>query len=233
MKSIVAWFAENHVAANLLMIFLLLAGAVTGLTMKLEIFPETSLDRITITMSYPGASPAEVEEAIVRRIEEKVAGLAGIKQIDSVAREGSGSVIIEVMKGWVLQELLDEVKAEVDRITTFPDEAEEPVVKEITRRAEVIKVAVYGDVPESTIKHLTERIKDDITNLPGITYAEISGIRQGEIHIEISEEDLRRYELTLGQVAEVTCLRVISRLKAVRYWSVPRAGATMLPIMRT
>ena len=120
MKGIVSWFAGNHVAANLLMLFLLLAGVATGLTMKLEIFPETSLDRITITTAYPGASPAEVEEAIVRRIEEKVAGLAGIKRIDSVAREGFATVTIEVMKDWDLQELLDEVKAEVDRITTFP-----------------------------------------------------------------------------------------------------------------
>jgi len=202
MKGIVAWFAENHVAANLLMIFFLLAGAVTGLTMKLEVFPETSLDQISISMAYPGASPAEVEEAIVRRIEENVAGLAGIKRIESVAREGFGSVNIEVMKGWDLKELLDEVKAEVDRITTFPEESEEPVVREVTRRTQVINVAVYGDAPESTIKHLTETIKDDITNLPNITYAELSGIRTAEIHIEISEQILRRYGLTLGQVAE-------------------------------
>ena len=202
MKGIVAWFAENHVTANLLMVFLLLAGAVTGLTMKLEVFPETSLDQISISMAYPGASPAEVEEAIVRRIEESVAGLAGIKRIDSVAREGVGTVSIEAMKGWDLKELLDEVKAEVDRIATFPDEAEEPVVREVTRRTQVINVAIYGDAPESTIKHLTEKIKDDITNLPDITYAELSGIRQGEIHIEISEQTLRRYGLTLGQVAE-------------------------------
>jgi multidrug efflux pump subunit AcrB len=202
MKGIVAWFAENHVAANLLMLFLLLAGAVTGLTMKLEVFPETSLDQISISMSYPGASPAEVEEAIVQRIEENVAGLAGIKRIDSVAREGLGSVNIEVMKGWDLKELLDEVKAEVDRITTFPEEAEEPVVRELTRRTQVINVAVYGDAPESTIKHLTEKIKDDITNLPNITYAELSGIRTAEIHIEIPEQTLIRYGLTLGQVAE-------------------------------
>ena len=202
MKGIVAWFAENHVTANLLMAFLLLAGVITGLTMKLEVFPETSLDRVSISMAYPGASPAEVEEAIVRRIEENVAGLAGIKRIDSVAREGFGSVNIEVMKGWDLKELLDEVKAEVDRITTFPDEAEEPEVREVTRRTQVINVAVYGDAPESTIKHLTEKVKDDITNLPGITYAELSGIRQAEIHIEISEKTLRRYRLTLGRVAE-------------------------------
>ncbi len=202
MKGMVAWFTENHVAANLLMLFLLLAGAVTGLTMKLEIFPETSLDQISITMEYRGASPAEVEEAIVSRIEENVAGLAGIKRIDSQAREGFGSVTIEVMKDWDLKELLDEVKAEVDRITTFPEEAEEPVVQEMTRRTQVIDVVVYGDAPESTIKHLTESIKDDLTNLPGITYAELFGIRQGEIHIEISEQTLRRYGLTLERVAD-------------------------------
>ena len=202
MKGIVAWFAENHVAANLLMLFVLLAGAVIGLTMKLEVFPETSLDRIHISMEYPGASPAEVEEAIIRRIEENVAGLAGIKRIDSEAREGFGSVSIEVMKDWDLKTLLDEVKAEVDRITTFPDEAEEPVIREMTRQTQVINVAVYGDAPESTIKRLAEKIKDDITNLPGITYADLSGVRKGEIHIEISEKTLRRYGLTLGQVAQ-------------------------------
>jgi multidrug efflux pump subunit AcrB len=106
------------------------------------------------------------------------------------------------MNDWDLQELLDEVKAEVDRITTFPKEAEQPVVREMTRRVQVLNVAVYGDAPESTIKHLTERIKDDITNLPGITLAELGGVRQGEIHVEISEETLRRFSLTLGKVAE-------------------------------
>lgn len=202
MRRIVSWFAENHVAANLLMIFLVLAGTVSALTMKVEVFPEFSLDRISVTTEYPGASPAEVEEAIIRRIEENVAGLAGIKRIDSTAREGFGTVVIEVMKGWDLKQLLDEVKAEVDRITTFPNEAEKPVIREVTRRNQVISLAVYGDAPESTLKHLAERIKDEITNLPGITLAELFGVRKREIHIEISEETLRRHGLTLGVVAE-------------------------------
>jgi multidrug efflux pump subunit AcrB len=202
MKGIVSWFADNHVAANLLMFFLILAGAVTGLTMKIEVFPEFSLDRISVTTEYMGASPSEVEEAIIRRIEERVAGLAGIKRIDSTAREGSGTVTIEVMKGWDLKKLLDEVKAEVDSITTFPNEAEKPVVREMTRRSQVISLAVYGDVPEATIKNLAEKIKDEITNLPGITQADLFGVRTGEIHIEISEETLRRYGLTLGKVAD-------------------------------
>jgi len=202
MKSVIAWFAENHVAANLLMIFILLAGTITGLTMKVEVFPETDLDIIKINTEYPGASPSEVEEAVLRRIEEKIAGLAGIKRIDSRAREGWGTVTIEVIKDWDLKKLLEEVKAEVDRITTFPDEAEKPLVREVTRLSRVINVAVYGDADEKTIKHLAERIKDDITNLPGITLAELHGIRKNEVSIEISEGTLRRYGLTLGQVAE-------------------------------
>ena len=202
MKTAVAWFAENHVAANLLMLFLLLAGAFTGLNMKIEVFPETDLDIITITTVYSGASPAEVEESILRRIEEKVAGLAGIKRIDSNARESSGTVTIEVMKNWDLNKLLDDVKSEVDRITTLPDEAEKPEVQALTRRSRVIKVAVFGDAQEATIKHLAEKIKDDITNLPGITLAVLQGLRKSEVAIEISEETLRRHGLTLGQVAQ-------------------------------
>ncbi len=203
MRSIVSWFTDNHVAANLLMIFLLVAGTITCMTMKLEVFPEISMDRITVTTKYIGASPAEVEEAVVKRIEENVAGLAGIKRIDSTAREGSGRVTIEVMKGWDLQALLDEVKAEVDRITTFPNEAEKPVVQEVTRRTRVINLAVYGDAPETSIKELATQIKDDITNLPGITLAEFFGVREAEIHIEISEKTLRCYGLTLGKVANI------------------------------
>ncbi len=202
MKTAVAWFAENHVAANLLMFFLLLAGAFTGLNMKIEVFPETDLDIISVNTEYPGASPAEVEEAILRRVEEKLAGLAGIKRIDSSARESFGSVTIEVMKNWDVKKLLDDVKSEVDRITTLPDEAEKPEVQAVTRRSRVINVAIFGDAGESTIKHLAERIKDDLTNLPGITLAEMRGLRKSEVSIEISEETLRRYGLTLGQVAQ-------------------------------
>ena len=132
MKTAVSWFAENHVAANLLMFFLLFAGAFTGFNMKIEVFPETELDIITVKTEYPGASPAEVEEAILRRVEEKLAGLAGIKRIDSSARESFGTVTIEVMKNWDVKKLLDDVKSEVDRITTLPDEAEQPEVQTVT-----------------------------------------------------------------------------------------------------
>jgi multidrug efflux pump subunit AcrB len=202
MRNIVTWFAGNHVAANLLMFFLLLGGLVAGLSSKVEVFPETELDIITIGTEYPGASPEEVEQAILRRVEESIAGLAGIKRIDSEAREGYGTVSVEVMRDWDIKKLLEEIKAEVDRITTLPDEAEKPEIREITRRSNVINVAVYGDADETTIKHLAEKIKDDLTNLPGITLAELFGVREPEVSIEVSEETLRRYGLTLGQVAE-------------------------------
>ena len=202
MKGAIAWFAENHVAANLLMFFILLAGVAVGVGIKLEIFPDTQLDKISITIAYPGASPSEVEEGVVRRIEENVAGLEGIKRIDSVSREGLASVTIEVMKGWDIKKLLDETKSQVDRITTLPEEAEEPVVREITRRIQVISIAVYGDAPETSIKHLAQSMKDELTNIDGITLAELSAVRDNEIHIDISEQTLRKYGLTLGSVAD-------------------------------
>jgi len=201
MKGPIAWFTENHVAANLLMLFCLLGGIITAFTMKVEVFPETSLDKITVQVEYKGASPAEVEEAIITRVEERVAGLAGVRRIDSTAREGLGLVTIEVVSGWDLQKLLDDVKAEVDRITTFPEEAEKPIVREEVRRTQVLWVALFGDAPESTIKNLAENLRDDITALPGVTQADLFGVRTGEIHIEISEDTLRRHGLTLSQVA--------------------------------
>ena len=203
MKNAISWFADNHVAANLLMLFLILGGIVVGYGIKVEVFPETDLDFINITTVYSGASPAEVEEAILQRVEENIAGLAGIKRIDSVAREGVGTVTVEVTKGWDQKTLLEDIKAEVDRITTLPDEAEKPEIREITRRSRVINLAVYGEADESTLKHLGERLKDELTNLDGVTLADLSGVREAEIAIEIPESTLRRYGLTLGKVADI------------------------------
>ena len=201
MKNAMTWFASNHVAANLLMLFVVLGGIITVFTIKVEVFPETTLDTISITVEYPGASPAEVEESVIRRIEEKVAGLAGIRRMDSAAREGYGVITIEVLQGWDLQKLLDEVKGEVDNIVSLPDESEKPLVREVTRRVQVLWVALYGDVAESTLKALAEKTQEDITNLPDVTQAELFGVRDGEISIEVSEDTLRRYGLTLGSVA--------------------------------
>jgi multidrug efflux pump subunit AcrB len=203
MDKLIAWWTDNHVAANLLMLFLLLAGLFSLQSIKIETFPEFSPDIITVSMEYPGASPEEVEEALVRRIEERVAGLAGIKKITATAREGFGTVTIEVISGWDLDDLTNQVKSEVDRIQTFPREAEKPVVRKIVRTNQVINLALYGDAPESTIKALAEKIKADLTNTPGITLVDLFGVRRAEIHIDVSETQLRRFGLTLAQVADI------------------------------
>ena len=189
MKKTVAWFAENHVAANLLMLFLLLAGALTGLTMKLEVFPEASLDRINVSVVYSGASPAEVEEGIVRKIEESVSGLAGIKKIDATAMESYGNVSIEVMKGWDLDSLLDDVKAEVARINTCPEDAEEPVVREVIGKDGVIFLVVYGDVTEGK------------TNLGGVAGAGLKFKLPGILSIR-GDADVYVYKVQLGGEVE-------------------------------
>jgi multidrug efflux pump subunit AcrB len=203
MKGVIGWFTKNHVAANLLMIFIILAGILTVQNIKIETFPEFAPDMISISMEYPGASPEEVEEAVIRRIEERIAGLAGIKKITATAREGFGTVTIEVLSNWDLDLLTNEVKSEVDRIRTFPNEAERPIVRQIVRKNQVINLALHGDAPESTIKYLAEKIKADLVNLPGITLVEVFGVRRAEIHIDISESNLRRYSLTLDRVASL------------------------------
>jgi len=203
MKNIISWFANNHVAANLIMVFLILAGLFAIQNIKVEVFPDLSLDIISVSMEYPGASPAEIDEAIVRRIEERVAGLAGIERINSTSRENVGTVSIEVINGWDIRKLANEVKSEVDRIRTFPEEAEKPIVRQMTRKNQVINLALYGNAPEATIKHLAEKIKDDLTTLPEITLVDLFGVRASEIHIDIPEKTLRQYNLTLDKVANV------------------------------
>ena len=200
MKKVIAWFTDNHVAANLLMIFFIVGGIFYVFSLKVEIFPETELDRISITVEYPGASPEEVEKSIILPIEERIAGITGIEEISSVAEEGFATVTVKAIKGWDVDKLLDDIKAEVGRITTFPEDAEKPIIKRVVARSEVIEIAVYGDVTEEVLKREAEKIKDEITSLPDITTAELYGVRDSEIHIEISEKNLRKYHLSFLDV---------------------------------
>ncbi len=203
MKKIIEWFAGNHVAANLLMLFFLIGGILSTLAIKVEFFPDVEPDEIRIIVSYPGASPEEVEEGVIRPIEERVAGLAGVERVTSTAKEGEGIVSIEVVRGWNTDELLQNVKSEVDRITNLPEEAERPIVQKVVRRYPVVSIAIYGDVPESTLKKLGEELKSQLEELPEITEVRLYAVRPAEIHIEIPEENLRRYHLTLEEVAQI------------------------------
>jgi multidrug efflux pump subunit AcrB len=200
-EGILAWFAGNHVAANLLMIFLLVAGALSLLTITIEVFPEFDADMVTIRVPYLGASPAEAEEGVCVRVEEAIAGIEGIKRIRSVAQEGMGTVIAELEEEADDRKVLDDIKAAVDRIETFPAETEKPVVAEADTRRRVLTVVLFGDAPEKTLKALAERVRDEIAALDGISLVEVAGVRRYEISIEVSEETLRRHGLSFQQVA--------------------------------
>lgn len=198
----IAWFARNGVAANLLLLVLAVAGAMTLPAVKREVFPEFSSDIITVSMLYRGAAPEEVEQAVCVRIEEAIQSVDGIKRIRSTASEGRGSVVIELLPGADARKALDDVKARVDAIDTFPVETEKPVVQEMLIRAQVINVAVSGQTDETTLKRLGEQVRDEISNLPGITQVVLVVARPYEITIEVSEDSLRRYGLTFDEVAE-------------------------------
>ncbi|MBF0381389.1 MAG: efflux RND transporter permease subunit [Magnetococcales bacterium] len=195
------WFARNGVAANLLMIAILaLGGWSMSQRIPLEVFPEFERDIVNITVAYRGASPEEVEEAAVIRIEEAISGLSGIETISSSAFEGQGLVQVEVQKGRSPRDISDDIKNKVDAISSFPDEVEPPIISVQEFRREVISVVVAADIPEESLKQLGERVRDDIVNLPEVTQVELMGVRPFEISIEINDIILEQFNLTFAQV---------------------------------
>lgn len=199
-RGILSWFASNHVAANLLMLLIAAAGLMAIFSARLEVFPEMNLDMINIMVPYLGASPSDVEEGVCTRVEEAIAGVEGIKRMTSTAAEGMGSTLVEVEEYADVKEVLDDVKAEIDTIITFPKETEKPIISELKTSFKVISIVLYGDVSEQTLRTLADGIRNEITDKENITHATISGIRPYEISIEVSEENLRRYNLSFDQV---------------------------------
>jgi len=201
-RGILAWFASNHVVANLLMLLVMAAGLLAIFRAKTEVFPEFSLDMINIVVPYRGASPADVEEGVCVRVEEAIAGVEGIKRMTSTAAEGYGSTLVEVEEYADATDVLDDIKAEIDTITTFPKETEKPIISEVKTRRKVISIVLYGDVPERTLRELADQIRDDLTAMDNISQVKLVGVRPYEISIEVSEQTLRRYNLTFDQVAQ-------------------------------
>ncbi|MDA1272478.1 MAG: efflux RND transporter permease subunit [Verrucomicrobia bacterium] len=206
MKQIIAWFARNGVAANVLVVIILAAGLMAATQIKQEVFPEFSSEMISVAVPYLGAAPEEVEEGICVRVEEAVQNLDGIKKITSTANEGVGAVTIELLPGTDPRKMLDDIKARVDAIDTFPEEAEKPVITEVVLRRRVLSVAVSGAVNERTLKKLGEQIRDELAGVPGITQVELANARPYEISIEVSEQALRRYGMTFDEVARAVRL---------------------------
>ena len=203
MNSAIRWMANNHVAANLLMVVLVVGGLIKGLGIKQEIFPETSMDKVTISVSYPGAGPEEVEEGILLKVEDSLTGIDGIDEITSTAREGIGTVVAEIRTGEDVNLILQDIKSEIDRIDTFPEDAEKPVVSKVLNVREVASIVVYGNTTERALREQAEIIREELLADPRITQVELSGVRPYEIAVEIPEGKLRQYNLTLDQVAGI------------------------------
>ena len=201
MNGMIAWFARNAVAANLLMVFIIVGGLIGSFSVNSEPRPEISTDRINIEVPYLGAAPEEVEQAVCVRLEEAIQGLEGIEQITSTASEGMGSVLVELELGADARQVLDDIKGRVDAIDTFPEETEKPIIRELINRNQVIDLAVSGPVDEFALKAVAERIRAELTAIPEISHVEITSARPYEISIEVSELALRRHGLTFDEVA--------------------------------
>ncbi len=197
----IAWMAGHSVAANLIMLMCLVGGFLALRNIKQEVFPDIEIDAVRVSVSYPGASPEEVEDGIILAIEEAVQALDGVDEITSVANEGSGTVTVEALVGADIQKLAQDIQSEVDRIRTLPNDAEEPQVSIASHKHEVLSLVLYGNVSKAVLHELSEQARDQLLQDPHITQVELSGIPPLEIGIEISQENLRRYGITLEDIA--------------------------------
>jgi len=212
----IAWFARNHVAANLLMALMLIGGIVSVPAIQQRTFPEIEVDVIAINVVYLGAAPEEVEQGVCIRIEEEIHGIDGIEEITSSAAEGACGVSAELMTGYPIDRALSEIKNAVDSITTFPEETEKPIVSHVEVRNTAVSIAVSADASERSLKVYGERVRDSIASLPDVTQVELKNVRDYEISIEVAEETLRRHDLTFDEV-----------VAAVRRGSLDRPGGSI------
>ncbi|MFZ4764684.1 MAG: efflux RND transporter permease subunit, partial [Roseimicrobium sp.] len=199
----ISWFARNSVAANLLMVAVIAAGALTLWLGKvpIEVFPEVPSRIVTINVPYPASAPEEVEEMIVLKIEEAIQQVSGIKHINSLASASGAFVTVEVEEGLDPRRVLEDLKIRVDAIPQFPQEAEKPVIQVADERRSVISVVISADMAERDMRRLGEQVRDELASQPGITHVELAGARPYEIGLEIAEDTLRKYGLTLESIS--------------------------------
>ncbi|MDN3639141.1 efflux RND transporter permease subunit [Simiduia curdlanivorans] len=201
-KGVIAWFARNTVAANLLMIFILLGGLLTASTIRKQMFPEIEIDWLQIQVFYPGAAPQEVEEGITLKLEEALKTIQGLERVITYSRRGMSQAYIKVDAGYDPQVVLDEVKGQVDSISSFPDGIERPRVERFKYKQEVLYISLYGDLSPSQLKDLGKRIHEEIQTLPLVNISEYYSGLGYEIGIEISKDKLREYNLSFRDVAD-------------------------------
>ena len=198
----IAFMATNRVAANLLMFGILAAGLVSLGGLEREAWPTVPFNTIEVSVAYPGATPEEVEESIVVKIEEQVEALQDVKSVKSIAAPGMASVRVELKTDTDISEAMDEIESAVGLIQTFPGAAERPEFREMDNRTSMIRLIVHGDIPERSIKELAHQVEDGLSTLPSVSHVETSGTRNYEISIEVPLARLRAYGLTLDDIAD-------------------------------
>ncbi len=203
MNTLLATFARNTVFANILLLLIFFAGFIATTMMVRESFPEFNIDKLLITVAYPGADPEEVEEGINQKIEEALESIQGIDQYTTKSKENVASVIVDVKDGYETDEVLDTVRSHVNAISTLPVGAEKPIIRSVVRKQVVMLLSLSGDLSEKQLKQWGERIKDEVKMIPLISQVEAYGTREYEIGIEISEEKLRKYGLSFDKVASI------------------------------
>lgn len=199
----IAWMAHNHVTANLLMLVFIAGGLLFSLTIKKEVFPEFSMDMISVNISYPGASPAEVERGVLVAAEQAVQGIVGIKEMRGAASEGSAALTLELDEDANANQVYQDVQQAIDRVTTFPSDIERPQVSLAERKRDVMDLVIHGDLDDRTLRDIAMQIYDKLEAHPDITQLEASGVRDFEVAVEVKRDDLRRYGLSLPDVAQL------------------------------
>jgi len=198
----IAWMVHNRVSPNILMLTFLIGGLLFTTQVRQEVFPEFDLDIATVLVPYPGASPEEVERGIVLAVEEAVRGIDGVEEVIGIAAEGLATINIEIMTTADGQKVFEEIRQAIDRVTTFPADAERAVSSMLSRRREVMTLQLYGDTSERVLRELAEHARDRLLQQPEITQVELIGAREYEVHVEVPQAALRAYGLTLEQVAQ-------------------------------
>lgn len=202
-KGIIAWFAHNPVAANLLMAIILVVGLGSAFTIQRAMFPTFDIDMIFINMAYPGASPEEVEQGIVLKIEEAINDLDGIKRVESDAMESRARIMIEPLDGTDINVLLADIKNRIDAVQHFPENAEKAIISQPELLFPALQLQLSGELDERSMKTLADELRRELLTLPEVSAAEVVGARAYEISVEISEQLLREYHLSLGEVADI------------------------------
>nr|WP_255775370.1 efflux RND transporter permease subunit [Microbulbifer sediminum] len=193
--------AHNHVTANLLMLVLIIGGLAFSMIVKKEVFPDFSLDIVTVQISYPGASPEEVERGVLVAAEQAVQGIAGIREMRGSANEGSASLTLELDEDADGSKVYQDIQQAIDRVTTFPGDIERPRVSLADRQRDVLDLVVHGNIDVRSLRAITMQVYEELEGHPGITMLETYGVRDFEVAVEVRREDLRRYGLSLPAVA--------------------------------